>query len=86
MKINSKKIVYIISSTIIFLLSSIWLVLVEEERIGVYVGVLSIIILSLGYITNPKNKYWFILDCIAIGCILYFIILDILRYLSSYSI
>ena len=86
MKINSKNTLYLISTVAIFLFASTWLYLIKEERIGVYAGVLSISTLSSGYLVNPNIKYRFIIDILAIGCILFFIGLVVLRFLSSYGI
>ena len=83
MKIDSKNLLYVISSVAIFLVSSTWLYILKEERIGVYAGVLFISVLSSGYIVNPKFKYQVIIDLIAIVCFILIIRLGILYFLLS---
>jgi hypothetical protein len=83
MKIKSKTTAYVISSIAIFLVSSIWLRIIEEERIGVYLGVLLITIFSSGYIINPKIKYRFIIDMAIIIFFLLIMRLEIVYFLTS---
>jgi hypothetical protein len=80
MKINSKNILYVISSIAIFLVTSTWLYIIKEERIGVYVGVLSISVLSSDFIFDPKGKWRLIIDFVAVAGILFFIGLEILNF------
>ena len=86
MNIKSKNILYIVSSVAIFLVASTWLYIIKEQRVGVYVGILSLSVLSSGYIVNPNTKYKFIIDLLAIIGILFFIGLVVLNFLSTYGI
>lgn len=83
MKIKSKTTAYMISSIAIFLVSSFWLRIIKEKRIGVYLGVLLITIFSSGYIINPKIKYRFIMDIIIILLFLLIMRLEIVYFLTS---
>ena len=80
MKINAKKI-YAISSVAIFLVTSTWLFIIKEERIGVYILVLSISVIISGYIVNLKSKYRLLIDFVAIVCFLLLVGLEILGIL-----
>ncbi len=77
MKIDSK-ISYIISSVAIFIVISMWLYMIKEERIGVYTLVLLISVILSGYIVDFKSRYRILIDFIAILCFLFLVGLEVL--------
>jgi hypothetical protein len=79
---NSKRTLFVISSILSFLVISFWLFIIKEGRIGVYLIVMSLSLLSSIYIINPKIKYRIIIDFISITCILFLAGLKVLSVLS----
>lgn len=75
---NNLKISYAISSVVIFIVTSTWLYIIREERIGVYILVLSISIILSGYIVDIKSKYRILMDFIAFICFIFLVGLEFL--------
>jgi hypothetical protein len=70
-------------SLLFFAVVSVFLFLLGERRVGVYVSLFSIGFLASTFVFNPRGKKWLAADLVAVACIVAVICIEVLNYFAS---